>query len=145
MVKLTETSPNPEYRCIDNHMVVCICYFSCFNIQVVFNSENIELLISEVFRAMNTIEKCWNTNGVTISTQKICRNSHWKNVHIHFDWNFKLNITFTFWSHVGRETFCKTTGLALVSCGCIHTASSPFFACVFKISTEIESNKRKPL
>lgn len=76
---MTETSPIAQRsgRCINNHMVAWICHFSCFNFQAVFNSNNIELLISEVFHAINTTRKCWSTNCAATKTSKICWNSHW--------------------------------------------------------------------
>lgn len=52
-------------------------------------------------------------------------------------------ITLTFWSHIGRKTFCKTACLTLIPSWYINYAFSAFFACILQISTENETSKKK--
>lgn len=54
-----------------------------------------------------------------------------------------VETSFTFWSHICRKTFCKTTSLTLISSWNIDNAFSSFFTCVFQISAEMEPNKMK--
>lgn len=46
----------------------------------------------------------------------------------------------TFWSHICRKTFGKTTSLTLIPSWYIDYTFSTLFTCVLQISAEIESN-----
>lgn len=45
----------------------------------------------------------------------------------------------TFWSHIRRKTFSKTTSLTLIPSWYIDYTFSTLFACILQISAEIES------
>lgn len=55
----------------------------------------------------------------------------------------KWRTSLTFWSHICRKTFCKSTCLALISSWYIDHTFSTLFTCVFQISAEIESKTKR--